>query len=95
MFNPVYPYLLYASFRRHDTIYEWDLRSNAHVVARSFRRSSSFGSEQREREEGTTAAATNQKLRFDIDISGQLLGVGDQVSSEYTRFSHASTLVSS
>jgi len=79
MFNPVYPYLLYASFRRHDTIYEWDLRSNAHVVARSFRRSSSFGSEQREREEGTTAAATNQKLRFDIDISGQLLGVGDQL----------------
>ncbi|KAH9927372.1 WD40-repeat-containing domain protein [Amylocystis lapponica] len=67
MFNPIRPYLLYASFRRHDTFYSWDLRGDVSVPVKMFHIS----------ESGGCTPATNQKLRFDVDISGNVLGVGD------------------
>ncbi|KAH8092214.1 WD40-repeat-containing domain protein [Cristinia sonorae] len=70
MFNPVQPYLLYASFRRHGILYCWDVRGDVGVPVR--RMSIQKGvSHARGRE------STNQKLRFDIDLSGKLLAIGD------------------
>ncbi|KAH9834603.1 uncharacterized protein C8Q71DRAFT_838093 [Rhodofomes roseus] len=76
MFNPAQPYLLYASFRRHESIYAWDLRGDVSTPVCIFDKEaleSSATTEQTRR-----PALTNQKIKFDIDISGKVLGVGDQ-----------------
>ncbi|PCH43277.1 hypothetical protein WOLCODRAFT_103329 [Wolfiporia cocos MD-104 SS10] len=78
MFNPALPYLLYASFRRHEIIYEWDLRSDVSVPARTFHRHGSTDPASKSRTERPHAELTNQKLRFDIDSCGRWLAVGDQ-----------------
>jgi len=64
-FNPVKPHILYASFRRRDEIYAWDLRGDTVTPLQTFRR-------------GGQIFETNQKMKFDIDLGGNLLGVGDQ-----------------
>jgi hypothetical protein len=67
-FNPVKPHLLYASFRRRDKICGWDLRGNTVAPLQTFRCGDG------------TRPDTNQKMHFDIDLGGKLMGVGDQVS---------------
>ena len=74
MFNPVQSYMLYASFRRHETIYAWDLRGD---VSRPLY---AFGEEDMASAmRAVDTTRTNQKLKFDLDIAGNVLGVGDQV----------------
>jgi telomerase Cajal body protein 1 len=60
--------MLYASFRRRDEIYGWDLRGSTVTPLQTF--SCDNGSR----------LETNQKMKFDIDLGGNLMGVGDQVS---------------
>ena len=74
MFNPARPYLLYASFRRHDYIYTWDLRGDVSIPLQRFLRNAKDDSVGR-----VEAVETNQRLRFDVDIGGNWLGIGDQV----------------
>ncbi|KAI0350547.1 hypothetical protein OH77DRAFT_1430888 [Trametes cingulata] len=72
MFNPARPYLLYASFRRMDSIFCWDLRADVGEPVEIFSRAAVPISGKGRR------AATNQRLRFDIDYGGRWLSVGDQ-----------------
>ena len=67
-FNPLQSHILYASFRRRDEIHSWDLRGSTMTPLETFR----YGNDSR--------LETNQRMRFDIDLGGKLLGVGDQVS---------------
>ena len=67
-FNPIKSHILYASFRRRDEIYSWDLRGNTVTPLQTFRR------------DNGSRLETNQKMKFDIDLGGNLMGVGDQVS---------------
>ncbi|KAI0659486.1 WD40-repeat-containing domain protein [Cubamyces menziesii] len=72
MFNPGRPYLLYASFRRMDSIFCWDLRADVSRPIEVFgRKPLPISGKERK-------AATNQRLRFDIDYGGRWLSVGDQ-----------------
>ncbi|THH08940.1 hypothetical protein EW146_g8830 [Bondarzewia mesenterica] len=71
-FNPMKPHILYASFRRHDALYSWDLRGDTTVPLQIFNRNAS-----------ETRAMTNQRLRFDIDLGGNWLSVGDQIGDIY------------
>ncbi|TFK73060.1 WD40 repeat-like protein [Pluteus cervinus] len=64
-FNPTQPHILYASYRRRTEIYAWDLRNQMGVPFQIYQRS-------------RTHYPTNQKIKFDVDISGRHLGVGDQ-----------------
>jgi len=69
--------MLYASFRRRDEIYGWDLRGSTVTPLQIFR----CGDGPR--------LETNQKMKFDIDFSGDLMGVGDRVSAhEFNRQGH-------
>ena len=61
-------HILYASFRRRDEVYSWDLRGNTATPLQTFR------------SDNGSRLETNQKMKFDIDLSGDLMGVGDQVS---------------
>ncbi|KAI8996250.1 WD40-repeat-containing domain protein [Trametes punicea] len=72
MFNPARPYLLYASFRRMASIYCWDLRADVSRAVEVLNREGLpiSGNERQ--------AATNQRLRFDIDYGGRWLSTGDQ-----------------
>lgn len=74
MFNPARPYLLYASFRRHEYIYSWDLRGDVSNPIQRFSRSSELAAR--------SFIQTNQRLRFDVDIGGSWLGIGSQVQCE-------------
>jgi len=65
-FNPVRSHMLYASFRRRDEIYSWDLRGSTVTPLQMFRCSDGSRLE------------TNQKMKFDVDFSGDLMGVGDR-----------------
>ncbi|KAA1476466.1 WD40 repeat-like protein [Dentipellis sp. KUC8613] len=65
-FNPMKPHILYGSFRRRDEIYSWDIRGNTMIPIQIFRRNSIQG-----------RLDSNQKLRFDIDICGNWMAVGD------------------
>jgi len=65
-FNPVRSHMLYASFRRRDEIFSWDLRGSTVTPVQVFCCSDGSRFE------------TNQKMKFDIDFSGDLMGVGDQ-----------------
>ncbi|KAL0958980.1 hypothetical protein HGRIS_014295 [Hohenbuehelia grisea] len=70
-FSPTRPHLLYSSFRRHGSIYEWDIRGDGGIPSNIFvPGSGSLAS---------TRSRTNQKLRFDITSTGQWLAVGDQM----------------
>lgn len=66
-FNPMKPHVLYASFRRHGAIYGWDLRGDTSIPVQIFRPN------------GVGARpSTNQRIKFDIDLSGKWMSVGDQ-----------------
>ena len=67
-FNPMKPHVLYASFRRHGAIYGWDLRGDTSVPVQIFRPN---GADAR--------PSTNQRIKFDVDLSGKWMSVGDQV----------------
>ncbi|KAH9911774.1 uncharacterized protein BXZ73DRAFT_82628 [Epithele typhae] len=76
-FNPARPYLLYASFRRTDTIYAWDLRGDVtRPVALYDKSAAPKGSAPAAKTKAKTQ--TNQRLRFDIDLGGTRLAVGDE-----------------
>ncbi|KAF8962199.1 WD40-repeat-containing domain protein [Flammula alnicola] len=68
-FNPMKPHILYAGYRGHASgmVYSWDIRSDIGTPLEIFRASPS-----------NPKSRTNQKMRFDIDISGRLLSIGDQ-----------------
>ncbi|KAH9912362.1 uncharacterized protein BXZ73DRAFT_107494 [Epithele typhae] len=74
---PARPYLLYASFRRTDTIYAWDLRGDVtRPVALYDKSAAPKGSAPAAKTKAKTQ--TNQRLRFDIDLGGTRLAVGDE-----------------
>ncbi|KAI0717784.1 hypothetical protein C8Q72DRAFT_158112 [Fomitopsis betulina] len=75
MFNPARPYMLYASFRRHEIIYAWDLRGDVSSPVYAFGEEASASAM---RAATGVNTRTNQKLKFDVDIAGDVLGVGDQ-----------------
>jgi telomerase Cajal body protein 1 len=77
-FNPVKSHILYASFRRRDEIYSWDLRGNTVTPLQTFRR------------DNGSRLETNQKMKFDIDLGGNLMGAGDQVSVSESPGTHLS-----
>lgn len=66
-FNPLKSHILYASFRRRDEIYSWDLRGSTVAPLETFRCGDGSRIEM------------NQKMKFDIDLAGNFMGVGDQV----------------
>lgn len=74
MFNPARPYLLYASFRRTDEIYCWDLRGDVSRPVELFSTQATQPISGR-----APRTLTNQRLRFDIDYAGKWLAVGDTV----------------
>ena len=87
-FNPARPNLLYASFRREDSIYCWDIRGNPaspiqryDLAAYPSRLLASSMSESMPR--GADKVVTNQRLQFDIDLGGRWLSVGDQVHRSF------------
>jgi hypothetical protein len=63
------PHILYAAYRASGSgsIYSWDIRSNTDLPIEIFQ------------SPGSGTGKTNQKLRFDVDLGGRMLGVGDQV----------------
>ncbi|KAI0712713.1 WD40-repeat-containing domain protein [Cerioporus squamosus] len=74
MFNPARPYLLYASFRRVEPIYCWDLRGDVTRpidIFTTLSPTAPIGGNVRR-------TSTNQRLRFDIDYGGKWLAVGDE-----------------
>lgn len=82
MFNPVRPYLLYASFRRRRTIYTWDLRGDVSSPIQTF---GDINAREPDPMDKTTCfresrEMTNQKIRFDIDSNGNHLAIGNQAS---------------
>ncbi|KAI0743065.1 WD40-repeat-containing domain protein [Daedaleopsis nitida] len=88
LFNPARPYLLYASFRRMEPIYCWDLRGDLGRPSAIYTTATPrIGGKAR-------ATATNQRLRFDIDYSGTWLAVGDEDGgiSVFDLAAHAETL---
>ncbi|KAJ3516344.1 hypothetical protein NLJ89_g1193 [Agrocybe chaxingu] len=73
-FNPTQPHLLYAAYRGSGTgsIYSWDVRSNVDTPLEILQTPAA----------STNAnSRTNQKFRFDIDLAGRMLGVGDQLGN--------------
>ncbi|KAF8147684.1 WD40-repeat-containing domain protein [Crassisporium funariophilum] len=68
-FNPMKPHMLYAAYRGRGSgsIYSWDIRSNVEMPLEILRIPAEKG----------INTNTNQKRRFDIDLSGRLLGYGD------------------
>jgi len=83
-FNPVKPHILYASFRRRDEICAWDLRGDTVTPLQTFSRGDGRGQ----------IVETNQKMKFDIDLGGNLLGVGGQ-NGKIDVFEHVGDLIES
>ena len=70
--------MLYAAYRgfASGSVYSWDIRSHVNAPLEIFTVPSIKSHETTESSYETT---TNQKMRFDIDPSGQLLSIGDRV----------------
>ncbi|KAF9051758.1 hypothetical protein BJ165DRAFT_1451124 [Panaeolus papilionaceus] len=68
-FNPMRPHLLYAAYRGQGTglVYSWDVRSDLEQPVNIFKVPPV-----------SSTRVTNQKFRFDIDIAGRFLSIGDQ-----------------
>ncbi|KAJ7929633.1 WD40-repeat-containing domain protein [Mycena leptocephala] len=69
-FNPMRPHILYATFRRRRAVYGWDLRADVGAPVVVYSPTDSVSD--------PLVGDTNQKRRFDVDITGRLLGVGNQ-----------------
>lgn len=63
---------MYAAYRRHSAIYSWDIRSNVDTPVKIYHCKE-------------TERKTNQKIRFDVDLGGRWLSVGDQVREANNR----------
>ncbi|KAF9228270.1 hypothetical protein BS17DRAFT_773386 [Gyrodon lividus] len=72
MFSPTQPHMLYASFRRSEKVWGWDLRGDASIPLCCL-------SSDSKSDEPTEKNLTNQKTRFDIDIGGRWLATGNQI----------------
>ncbi|KAF5338163.1 hypothetical protein D9758_014729 [Tetrapyrgos nigripes] len=87
------PHILYASFRRRNEIYSWDLCSTAAIPVQIFDPELPAVAPVAGTEQGPTETPpvpndeeaksqakflTRQKRRFDVDISGKWLGIGNQ-----------------
>lgn len=72
-FNPSRPHILYAAYRGRGsgTIYSWDLRANLESPVELFCQNSTAALDASERK------VNNQKMRFDVDVLGRYLGIGD------------------
>lgn len=72
-FNPSRPHILYAAYRGRGSgsIYSWDLRANLGSPVEVFCQNSAAALDASERK------VNNQKMRFDVDVLGRYLGVGD------------------
>ncbi|KAJ7147573.1 WD40-repeat-containing domain protein [Mycena crocata] len=68
-FNPMRPNIMYAAFRRRREVYSWDLRADVTAPLKIY--SSQHIND-------PPVGNTNQKRRFDVDIGGRFLSVGDQ-----------------
>ncbi|KAJ3920129.1 WD40-repeat-containing domain protein [Lentinula edodes] len=79
-FNPVQPHLLYASFRRDTRIFCWDIRYNSDQPLKIYAPTSDvpFSGVNTQIDYPSFKESTNQRHRFDIDISGKYLSVGRQ-----------------
>ncbi|KAJ7191718.1 WD40-repeat-containing domain protein [Mycena pura] len=69
-FNPMRPHILYAAFRRRRALYSWDLRADTGTPLRVYASTP--------RGDDPHPSDTYQKRRFDVEIGGRFLGVGDQ-----------------
>lgn len=71
-FNPMKPHILYAGYRGHASglVYSWDTRSNVDQPLEIFQ---TLNQQQ---------PRTNQKMRFDLDVAGRLLSIGDKVRED-------------
>ena len=71
--------MLYAAYRgfASGSVYSWDIRSHVDVPLEIFTVPSIISHEPTGQSSYETI--TNQKMRFDIDPSGQLLSIGDRV----------------
>lgn len=58
------PHILYAAYRRREAILAWDLRTDVSTPFAKY--------------VIPHKPTTNQKMLFDLDLSGQRLAVGDQ-----------------
>ncbi|KAF8878223.1 WD40-repeat-containing domain protein [Infundibulicybe gibba] len=67
-FNPLKPHILYAASRRQSAIHSWDIRANVDVPINIYDC------------QGTSNAkdTSNQRIRFDVDITGRWLASGNQ-----------------
>ena len=77
MFNPTQPYLLYASFRRHPSLYCWDIRGDVSTPVKAFEPIRDASKDNPPEYQRTDS---NQKRRFDIDYCGKWLSIGNKVS---------------
>ena len=77
-FNPMKPHVLYAAYRGCGTglVYSWDIRSDVDTPLEIFQVSSVA--------KAKSDVRTNQKMRFDIDIGGRFLSIGDHVRNFHT-----------
>lgn len=77
-FNPCKPHILYAAYRGRGSgiIYSWDLRANLESPAEVYCQNSTAALDASERK------VNNQKMRFDVDVLGRYLGVGDPVGDD-------------
>ncbi|KAJ7585079.1 WD40-repeat-containing domain protein [Mycena floridula] len=66
-FNPTQPHILYAAFRRISAIYSWDLRGDIETPMRIYAYDPKMETE-----------LNNQRRRFDVDLGGKCLSIGDQ-----------------
>ncbi|CAA7262305.1 unnamed protein product [Cyclocybe aegerita] len=73
-FDPTEPHLLYAAYRGSGTgsIYSWDVCSNIDAPLEILWTPAATAN---------VNATMNQELRFDLDIAGRMLGVGDQLDN--------------
>ncbi|KAJ3985551.1 WD40-repeat-containing domain protein [Lentinula detonsa] len=81
-FNSNKPHMLYASFRRDTRIFCWDIRYNSDqplkVYASNLTPPASLSKAQVQTDSSSFKESTNQKHRFDVDITGKYLSVGRQ-----------------
>ncbi|KAF8888983.1 hypothetical protein CPB85DRAFT_1334130 [Mucidula mucida] len=67
-FNPTSPHLLYASFRRKDGVYAWDLRFLGDGPFMHYKTGNT-----------PTTPMTSQRRYFSLDVTGRWMSIGDQV----------------
>ncbi|KAF8868077.1 WD40-repeat-containing domain protein, partial [Mucidula mucida] len=72
-FNPTSPHLLYASFRRRDGVYAWDLRYLGDGPFLHYKTGNT-----------PSMAMTSQRIYFSLDVTGRWMGIGDQDGNIHT-----------